>query len=281
MRASRRGASVAQSRASQRVLGAACAGTRGQVNAGSEGLPVVVRREHRPLSLIHAKYRLEELYARRFLQPHFESVGYGTRFSGPWNVKVFGPSIHLGMHVSVTATADLPVRLSVWCAKPGLGHLSIGDYAVINAGARIASTCGIDIGRNALFATNVYITDGDSHGYYDRVYDHGKYAPVKIEDNVWLGEQVIVCKGVTIGKNSVVGAGSVVVRDIPSHCVAAGNPARPIRELDPNARFVTRADALTNFDEYMAGLRALEREMYRDNTLRGFLRYLLAPRRGQ
>lgn len=55
--------------------------------------------------------------------------------------------------------------------------------------------------------------------------------PIIIGDNVWLGGGVIVCPGVTIGENSVIGAGAVVVKDIPADVVAVGNPARPVREL--------------------------------------------------
>ena len=56
-------------------------------------------------------------------------------------------------------------------------------------------------------------------------------APITIGDNVWLGGGVIVCAGVTIGSNTVVGAGSVVPRDLPAGVLAAGNPARVIRDL--------------------------------------------------
>ena len=56
--------------------------------------------------------------------------------------------------------------------------------------------------------------------------------PIVIGDNVWLGGGVIVCPGVTIGENSVIGAGAVVTRDIPANVVAVGNPARVIREID-------------------------------------------------
>ena len=59
----------------------------------------------------------------------------------------------------------------------------------------------------------------------------GEPAPVIIEDNVWLGLNVIVLKGVTIGKNSVIGAGSVVTRNIPANVIAAGNPCRVIKDL--------------------------------------------------
>lgn len=57
-------------------------------------------------------------------------------------------------------------------------------------------------------------------------------APVHIEDNVWIGGNVIVCPGVTIGENSVIGAGSVVTHDIPANCVATGNPCKVVREID-------------------------------------------------
>lgn len=56
--------------------------------------------------------------------------------------------------------------------------------------------------------------------------------PITVEDGVWIGGGVIVLPGVTIGKNSVIGAGSVVTRSIPKNCVAVGNPCRPIRFLD-------------------------------------------------
>jgi maltose O-acetyltransferase len=61
-------------------------------------------------------------------------------------------------------------------------------------------------------------------------------APIRIGNNVWFGGGVIVCPGVTVGDNTVVGAGSVVTRDLPSHVFAAGNPARVIRPLDQTAR---------------------------------------------
>lgn len=59
------------------------------------------------------------------------------------------------------------------------------------------------------------------------------YAPVRIKKNAWLGMNVTVCPGVTIGENAVVGAGSVVVKDIPDNAVAVGNPAKVIRYLNP------------------------------------------------
>ena len=89
------------------------------------------------------------------------------------------------------------------------------------------------IGDNAMLAENCYVTDADWHDVYHRIYP-GKRAPVVIGNNVWLADSVTVCKGVTIGDNCVVGAASVVTRDLPPNTIAAGNPAKPIGEIDPS-----------------------------------------------
>ena len=70
----------------------------------------------------------------------------------------------------------------------------------------------------------------------------------------------------------------MVVSDLPAHCVAAGNPARVIRELDPNAAYYSRSDVLAD-QAYLDRLYELERYLAKENTLLGFLRYLLLPNR--
>lgn len=76
---------------------------------------------------------------------------------------------------------------------------------------------------------NVTIMDSDQHTDDPRA---GKDKPVRIEDNVWIGGGVTILKGVTIGRNSLIGAGSVVVKSIPENVIAAGNPCKVIRPLD-------------------------------------------------
>lgn len=65
-------------------------------------------------------------------------------------------------------------------------------------------------------------------------YEYG--VPITIGDNVWLGGNVVVCPGVSIGSNVVVGAGSVVTKDIPEDCIAAGNPCKVIRKITDEDR---------------------------------------------
>ena len=79
------------------------------------------------------------------------------------------------------------------------------------------------------FGANVTIMDGDAHQDDSRA---GKNAPIVIEDNVWIGANATILKGVTIGRNSLIGAGSVVVKSIPENVIAAGNPCRVIKSLD-------------------------------------------------
>ncbi|MBU2488291.1 MAG: acyltransferase, partial [Proteobacteria bacterium] len=115
-------------------------------------------------------------------------------------------------------------------------------------------------------------------GLYDRCLPVGKTAPVVIGDNVWIGDHAVVCKGVTIGENSVIGAGSVVTRDIPANCIAAGNPAQPLRELDPGRRVTGRERMFRDFDVVRRMLEEADREIHGKNTLSGWMRYLLFPK---
>jgi acetyltransferase-like isoleucine patch superfamily enzyme len=96
------------------------------------------------------------------------------------------------------------------------------------SGTVISAAQRITLGEDVRCGANTFITDTDWHTNDPRV---GPDAPVIIEDNVWLGVNVTVLKGVNIGKNTVVGAGSLVTKSLPENVVAAGMPARVIREL--------------------------------------------------
>ena len=126
------------------------------------------------------------------------------------------------------------------------GEVAIGPFAMLN-GARLVCEARIDIGAYAAISWNVVIMDSyrvphdpalrralieRSHGPLLRMVDPGvAAAPVRLHDNVWLGFDVCVLPGVTIGEGSVVGARSVVCSDVPPYTLVAGNPARPVREL--------------------------------------------------
>ena len=110
----------------------------------------------------------------------------------------------------------------------------IGDHARISNSAFFKSEGpGITIGAHALLGSRVCIYDTDFHDLDPRRRHGGTpaMAAVELEENVFVGDRVIILKGVRIGKDSVVGAGSVVTRPIPAGVIAAGNPARVVREL--------------------------------------------------
>ena len=121
-------------------------------------------------------------------------------------------------------------------------NIFVGDRVIINMNCTFVDNHRIDIGNDVLIASNVQIyTATHSTRVGERMaepQDGGGVAcytlarPVRIEDGAWIGGGAILLPGVTIGRNSVVGAGSVVTRSIPANCVAVGNPCRVIRQID-------------------------------------------------
>src|SRR5262249_13515208 len=114
-----------------------------------------------------------------------------------------------------------------------------GAVLEIGAGTQIAGNCSLSAGRSGrrgragLLARGVYVAD-HRHAFEDPsrpVLAQGVtgIAPVEIGDGAWLGEHVVVCPGVRIGRGAVIGANAVVLDDVPDHAVAVGAPARVVR----------------------------------------------------
>jgi acetyltransferase-like isoleucine patch superfamily enzyme len=237
-----------------------------------------MRKDHRPYSLKKLHRRLQQFYVRRFLRPQFDSLGGGGHFMRPWFVELFGAPIELGRFATVIAAPDARVRFCVWPAREGQGAIRIGDFSLICPGVRISSARRVTIGHSVMMARGVYLTDSDWHDLYDRTAP-GRSAPITIGDNVWLGDGVMVCKGVAIGDNSVVGAGAVVVEDVPPNAVAAGNPARVVKTLDPARAVTTRRDWFADPARLRRDFETWDRALLEGNTLAGWMRYLLRPTR--
>lgn len=111
-------------------------------------------------------------------------------------------------------------------------YVSIGDETYANMNLTLIDDWKITIGNRVLIGPNVTIcTTG--HPIHPAHRADGMYSfPVTIGDNVWIGGNVIILPGVTIGENSVIGAGAVVNKDIPANVVAAGNPCKVLREIN-------------------------------------------------
>lgn len=148
-------------------------------------------------------------------------------------------AVVIGDHVSCYAGCSFSIGKN--------GHCKIGNFTLLN-GALIMAEERIEIGSHCLISWNVGIADSDFHPLEpaQRIIDaHAlapfykdrpprpllRTAPVIIRDNVWIGMNATILKGVTIGENSVVAAGSVVTKSVPRDTVVAGNPAVVVREL--------------------------------------------------
>lgn len=148
------------------------------------------------------------------------------------------PAVKFGKFCSVYAGCSFAVK--------GKGACTIGDYSLLN-GVMVMCEEEITIGSHCLISWNVGIADSDFHPLDP---DQRKKdcmslnpytchqprptiptKPVHIGNNVWIGMNAIILKGVTIGENSVVGAGAVVVHDVPPNVVVAGNPAKIVKQL--------------------------------------------------
>ena len=105
-------------------------------------------------------------------------------------------------------------------------ELTLGNNIYFNMNTSLFCRNKISIGDNTAISQNVVIRDSDVH----HIKGKENNAPISIGNHCWIGTNVIILKGVTIGDNSVIGAGSVVTHDIPPNCLAAGNPAKVIKE---------------------------------------------------
>ena len=122
----------------------------------------------------------------------------------------------------------LVVGIKISVAKTAT--LSIGDYVFMNAGTFIEAWHDVRIGDNVFMAPFASIIDDDRHEVEPGAALYK--GPTIVGNNVWLGRNVALMPGVTVGDGSVIGVNSVVTRDIPPNSFAAGSPARVIRKLE-------------------------------------------------
>jgi maltose O-acetyltransferase len=164
--------------------------------------------------------------AARWHLRHADEVGERVRLRGRPSIRNHGRMI-IGSRVqlvSTIATLEL-VTLSE-------GTLEIGERTLLNYGCSIAAADLVRIGARCLIGTHAIIMDNDFHCIEpERRLEWPKSRPIVIGDNVWIGARVIVLGGVHIGDDSCIGAGSLVVDDVPPRTLVAGVPARVIRSL--------------------------------------------------
>lgn len=158
-------------------------------------------------------------------------LGCHSRFKGHCYFKRYkNSSIEIGDYFTAVSTTNAPNLLYRPCTIMTCcdgAQLRIGK-GVSMSGVVLACFKKLTIGNNVRIGGNCFIFDGDFHLDDKRA---GQPQEVCIGNNVWLGMNVTVLKGVHIGENSLIGAGSIVTKDIPANVVAAGNPCKVIKTL--------------------------------------------------
>jgi len=177
------------------------------------------------------------------------------------NVRMGNSQLGSGFHVRFDCPrGDVALKIGNRCLLQNEfifestgGKITVGDGVFINGGVMVISRSSIEIGNDVTIAWGCTIYDHDSHSisYLDRIADQNLLllnfhrcnmvankdwskvgtAPIRICDYAWLGFEVVVLKGVTIGEGAIVGARSVVTKDVPPWTIAAGNPARVVKEI--------------------------------------------------
>ena len=126
----------------------------------------------------------------------------------------------------------------------GVGDVVIGNRTRIGMGNTLIGP--VTVGNDVRFAQNITMS-GLNHTYEDitrPISEQGvSTAPIVIEDEVWIGANVFVAAGVTIGRHSIVGGGSVVTKDVPAYSIVAGNPAKIIKQYNPETKKWERASS--------------------------------------
>jgi carbonic anhydrase/acetyltransferase-like protein (isoleucine patch superfamily) len=153
-----------------------------------------------------------------------------------------GPRSRLSLPIQLVGEERITIGSRVYLG-PGCwllthapaGAIEIGDGTSIAGYCVMSAAASVRIGRSVLFARNVYIAD-HRHGFDDPtqpILDQplADIRPVRVEDGAWLGQNVVLLPGVTVGRGAVVGANSVIREDVPPRSVVAGAPGRVVRRL--------------------------------------------------
>lgn len=183
--------------------------------------------------------------ARLYLRWHGVSVGRGLRATALPNVQGDGHHIHIGDDVFLQGKVELWTRGSgrisignevkldrgVRLVSPDMGHISVADRARIGVGTIVNCGTSIEIGEAVLISGYCYI-QGSEHGLVGQEGVSSsafRKAAVRIHDGSWLGAHSSVLLGVEVGRGAVIGAHSLVRKDVPEFHIVAGVPAKSIR----------------------------------------------------
>jgi acetyltransferase-like isoleucine patch superfamily enzyme len=170
---------------------------------------------------------------------HFESPRRISNAECIW----IGDDVSLGPGCLLSATKQYPGSFMQGGTEGEVQNfepeIRIGNRVSATAGLTIGAAQRVEIGDDALLASNIFISD-NQHGHLDaerpfKFQPLDRIAPVSIGQGCWIGQNVVILPGVTVGEMSIVGANSVVAESIPPRSIAVGAPARVVRVWDDQA----------------------------------------------
>lgn len=177
-----------------------------------------------------------ELLGVLFFRYIFASFGSRSWIKAPDQI-VGSENIYIGSHTHIEKGAVL-YAVREYSGVAHNGQIKIGNYVYLNRMFNASSASKINIGDHVTCGSNVSLFNYD-HGWIDTDQDINSnqllvYGDISIDDETWLGNNVSVLGKVSIGKHCVIGAGSIVTKDIPDYSVAVGSPARIIKRYNHN-----------------------------------------------
>lgn len=175
------------------------------------------------------------LWVRWFVNPFVHKRGTGSRIGRYTRLDVlpFNP-FTLGSHAAIEDFATI---------NNGLGAVHIGNHSLVGLSCVVIGP--VSIGKEVMLAQNIVLS-GLNHNYQNVLVPIRRQpcttAPIVVEDEVWIGANAVITAGVTIGKHAVVAAGSVVTRNVPPYSVVAGNPAKIVKQYNPQTNVWEKAE---------------------------------------
>lgn len=166
-------------------------------------------------------FSLKPMYFRLKYPNRFHADGKQYRWEKDMQVVIDGSS-----SISIGRENHFRSRLQLRAVHGG--SIMIGDQCFINTNVSITSLQNVSIGNRVKIANNVVIVDHD-HDYQNSINDY-QCDEVIIGDDVWIGANAVILKGVHIGNHAVIAAGSVVRENVPEHCVVGGVPASVLKQ---------------------------------------------------
>jgi acetyltransferase-like isoleucine patch superfamily enzyme len=189
-----------------------------------------------PKKFVQYFFSIRRHFNTGYYSKYLKYIGHNSTIDYPLRL-IGGEGISLGNNVTIAKRAVITTWSTTEYFSP---EIVFGNDVSVGEDCHITAINKIEIGNQVLLGKKITITD-NSHGKNDSITELSLHpskrklyskGPVIIHDRVWIGDKATILPGVTIGENSIIGANSVVTKNVPANSVCAGNPAKIIKIID-------------------------------------------------